>query len=482
MEHSVGTRTLRGMFWAYGSYVGGRALVLLSVAVLARLLTPGEFGLVAFALTVTTLLDAVAGLGVAQALVVARDDILRKANTAWTLGLLLGLGLALVTVAIAPLAAEFFGDDEIVPILAALGLTFLIRGAGSTHYALAQRDIEFRPRTAAELADVIVRGSVGVVAALLGAGAWSLVLGYLAGSTAMTLTLWRLVDFRPRLAISRRDAGTLLRFGGGLAVLGALSAVIANTDYLVIGRVLGETELGLYSLAYRLPELLIMNLSVIAGVVLFPAFSALAREELGRAFLTSLRFTMIVTVPLTLGLAVLAEPVVAIAFGDQWDGAVDAMRVIALACFIFTLGIPAGTAYKSVERLDVLIKLAIPRTVITVAAIVAVADEGIVAVAAAKAAVSAVFELLGIVLAARLLGTGLARIAGALAPGLLAGAVMAPVLLGVRGAVDGDVLTLVLAAAAGAVVYLGALWLLVPDALRRFWRLAFPRGAAAAAR
>jgi lipopolysaccharide exporter len=481
METGVGTRTLRGMFWAYGSYVGGRVLVLLSIAILARLLTPADFGLVAFALTVTALLDTVADLGVSQALIVAREDVERKAQSAWTLGVAIGAGLAVVTAALAPVAAEFFRDDDVAPLLAVLGINFLIRGAGTTHYALAQREIEFRSRTAAELADVLVRGTVGIAAALLGAGAWSLVIGYIAGSTAMTSTLWRMVDFRPKLKLVRADARGLLRFGGALAALDVLSAVIANVDYLIVGRVLGESDLGLYSLGYRLPELLIINLSVVAGLVLFPAFATLGRDALSGAFLTSLRYTLMVSVPLTIGLVVLAGPVVHVAFGDQWDGAVEALRVIAIAAFAITVGVPAGTAYKSLGRVDVLLKLAVPRCILAVVLILLLVDRGIVWVAAAQAIVAGTFATIGILLAARLLGTGLRAIAAAAWPAVAAGALLAVALLGVERAVGEEpVLALVVGAVVGGLVYLGGLWLLAPEAIRRLWRTAFPTAPAPA--
>ena len=175
--HGVGVRTLRGMFWAYGSYVGGRILVLVSVAILAHLLTPSEFGLVGFALTVTALLDTISDLGVGQALVVAQDDeeFTEKATTAWTLSVLLGLGLTLLTVAVS-LSRRTSSTTRPSPLLAVLGLNFLLRGAGATHFAIAQKQIDFRTRTAAEFADVLVRGSIGVASRLAGAGAWSLVL------------------------------------------------------------------------------------------------------------------------------------------------------------------------------------------------------------------------------------------------------------------------------------------------------------------
>jgi PST family polysaccharide transporter len=345
-----------------------------------------------------------------------------------------------------------------------------------THFALAQKEIDFRTRTIAELSDVVVRGAVGVALALAGAGAWSLVIGYLAGSAAMTASLWALVPWRPRIGIVRSDVRSLLRFGGAITALDVLSAIIANVDYIFVGRVLGAAPLGLYTLGYRLPELLVVNLAVVAGLVLFPAFAGIERSGLGDAFVTSLRYTLMVGIPLSVGLAVLAEPVTLAAFGDQWHGSVAVMRVLTVFAFAVTIGMPAGTAYKSLGRVDVLLKLAIPRAILAVTAIAIFADQGIVAVAACQAGVAALFAAIGIALAARLLGTGGRQIATAALPAVSAGVPLAVVLLAVEHTLDDPWLTLAAALPLGAVTYVGALWLVAPDALRRLWRTAFPSG------
>jgi O-antigen/teichoic acid export membrane protein len=474
--HSISARTLRGMFWAYGSYVAGRVLVLLSVAILAHLLSPSEFGLVGFALTVTALLDTLSGFGVGQALVVAEEDerFEEKATTAWTLSTLMGLGLMVLTIAISPLAANFFHEPDLEPLLAVLGLNFLLRGVGTTHFAIAQKWIDFRTRTAAELADVVVRGATGVVLALAGAGAWSIVLGYLAGTAAMTILLWILVPFRPKPKRALPHVGGLVRFGGGLALLDVLAAVTANVDYVLVGRVLGAADLGLYLLGFRLPELLVMNLSMVAGLVLFPAFAGVPRERITDAFLTSFRYMLMVTVPLTVGLIVLAEPLTLVAFGDQWRDSIPAMQVLSLFAFAVTIGIPAGTVYKSLGRVSVLIALAIPRTILAITTIAIFVQQGIVAVAACQAAVAGTFAMIGIGLASRLLAARPSQTLAGAWPSLAAGAVLAGVLVLVVWGIDTPVLALVVGVPVGGLAYLGALWVVASDSLRHLWATAFP--------
>jgi PST family polysaccharide transporter len=469
--HGVATRTLRGMFWAYGSYVAGRLLVLVSVALLARLLAPADFGLVALALTFTVVLDAVSDLGVSQALIIAaEDDLGEKADTAWTVSVLVGTLLAVVAAALGPVAAVFFDQPALNVMLGVLGLNFLLRALGVTHFALAQRELDFRTRTKAELADVVVRGAVGVGLALAGAGAYSLVVGYLAGSAAMTIALWTIVPWRPHVRLHRPHLSGLLRYGGGLTALHLISVVITNADYVLVGRVLGTTALGFYTLGYRLPELVVLNLAFVAGMVLFPAFASVKRDALPDAFLTSLRYTLIVGLPLALLLSFLAEPLILLAFGKTWRDSIGVMQVLAAFAFVATIDVPAGTAYKSIGRVDILVRIAIPRAILVVVAIALLVDQGIVAVALCQTAIGALFALLAIGLASRLLGTGLRAIAVAAWPAIAAGGAMALILAVASLALDDPYVTLGVAGPAGVLTYLAVLRIAAPDVLRRVGR------------
>ena len=459
----IAGRALRGLAWAYGSYAGGRVLTLVSTAILARLLAPSDFGLVALALTFIALLETLSDLGVSQALVIVKRETEEKAETVFAISVAVGAVLALLVALCGLVAAPFFDAPELRAILPVLGLNLLIRSLGTTHYALAQKSIEFRSRTAAELGDVVARGVVGIALSLAGFGAWSLVIGYVAGSVIFSATLFTLVPWRPRFSPRRRDVRELMSFGGTLTLVNILAALIANVDYLIVARVLGQTALGLYSLAFRLPELLVLNLSVVAGRVLFPAFATLDPPALGRAFLMSLRYTLVISLPLATVLVLLAAPVIDATFGGQWNGSVDSMRLLALYALSITVAIPAGSAYKATGRANVLLILAIPRAVALVVAVLLVVDQGILAVAICQTAVACVFDAIGIVLASRLLGVGLRAIFAASWAPVVAAAGMATVVLGIDVLVDGSVPTVLIAPLVGGVAYLGLIRLLLPD-------------------
>jgi O-antigen/teichoic acid export membrane protein len=210
--------------------------------------------------------------------------------------------------------------------------------------------------------------------------------------------------------------------------------------------------------------------------VLFPAFAAVDRDALARAFLVSVRYATIVALPLAVGVAVLAEPLVLALFGDRWEAAVDVMRVLSLYALSVAVGIPAGTAYKATGRAGVLLKLAVPRAALAVTSIAVFVHEGIVAVAACQAAVAALFAVIGMAIATRMLELRPTRLAAAVLPPAVAAGGMGAALLAIALAIETPWVALAVGIPAGAAVYGALLRLAAPDVVQDLrWRVAAAR-------
>jgi O-antigen/teichoic acid export membrane protein len=462
----IGTATARGLLWAYGSYIGGRLIVLGSIAVLAHVLAPSDFGLVALAIIVTDLLYTLSDLGLSQALVVEKEEeVLERAETAFVWSVGAGAGLSLTAIALSPLAARFFHEPELAAILSVLGLNFFIRSLGTTHYAIAQKRLDFRTRSIAELSNATLRGGLGIVLALAGFGAWSLVIGYLAGTFVLVVALWILVPWRPSFRTHPVHRQKLLRFGGTLTGVDVLAAVTATADYIFVGRVLGTAALGFYTLAFRLPELLVINLAIVAGTVLFPSFANVDRAVLGRSVLVSLRYMLMFALPLSAAMVVLAEPIILELFGPGWEETVPVLQVLSLYALAKVIGIPAGVAYKATGRADILLKLAIPHTIVQIAVLAVVVDNGIVWVAAAMFGVSAAFTVLDVAIAQVLFDLRLGQLWDAVWPPLAATVGMTAVLIALERTIEAPWPLLIGGGLLGTVTYAGLLWLTAPDSL-----------------
>lgn len=464
----LGTRTLKGMLWSYGSFIGVRLASLITTAILARLLAPRDFGLIALALTFMAFLDMLQGLGVSQALVISKpEDVEDEAETAFALSSLVGLGLWLLSAALGPAAAALFNQPRLVEIMPALGLTFLMYGLGSTHYALAMREIDFRSRTASEIADAVIRGVVGIALAIAGFGVWSLIAGYVAGTAAMTVVLWGMVSWRPRWRPRRSHLRRLLGFGGALTGVSIMAAFLNQFDNGLIGGVLGATQLGFYSIAGRLSYILIISLAVAMGQVMFPAFAKLAGEDLRRGFLISMRYTAAVSLPLTAGLIILAKPITLIVFGPHWGPAVVPTQILCAWALMSPINMICGNALRATNHATLLLLLSIPQGVALVIGSLLFVHQGIVAVSWVQATIAIVAQVVTLWVTDRALGLSLGRVGVALWPPVYASLVLAVAVYAIYRIVPAAGAAVALAVVLGAALYLCLLNLLMPDLAAR---------------
>ncbi len=434
--------------WSYLSFASGRLLVMVTMAVLARVLTPQEFGIAAFATLVVAYLSVLTDLGFGAALIQRRDDVDEAADTVFTINVVLGALLTAVTFIAAPLVADFFREPMVVPLLRVLSLTFILESLGSVQLVMLRKQLAFRRKLVPDLGRAIVKGVVAISAAAAGLGAWALVWGQLAGVTAAVVLAWVVTPSRPRLRIHRKMVRPLGRFGAPLVVTDIQYAIWLNLDYVVVGRMLGDVALGVYTLAYRLPELLIQSVWRVLATTLFPLFSRVQdrMDLLRQGYLASVRYTQTVIVPMCIGMFITAEPIVLTVFGPQWSEAVPVLRVMAVFSLVTSIGVNAGDVYKALGRTGVLARLATLELFILVPALVWGARWGIVGVAWAHAIVAAVDASIRLVVANRILGTTFTDIGRQLKPSFLSGAWLAMAALP----------ALWLGSAAGALVGLGA--------------------------
>ena len=258
----------------------------------------------------------------------------------------------------------------------------------------------------------------------------------------------------------------MVRFGATISGVNVVAALISNVDYLFVGKALGATALGLYTLAFRLPELIIVNLAVVAQEVLFPAFSAIDRAALRQAFLTSFRFTVMLALPCAVGMIILAEPAVLTLFGEQWKDSVGAMQLLSLYALLATLGIPAGVAYKATGKAGILLWVALARLVILIVALSLVIDQGIMAAAACQVGVVGLAEVAMIGVASRQFQLPVRRIVAEMLPGLAGSLAMALPLLAVQALIETPVVALSVGILVGGATYLLAMAIVAPDSLR----------------
>jgi lipopolysaccharide exporter len=475
-EQNLGGRAVSSFFWSYGGAISGRILFLAATLVLARVLTPTQFGLVAFVIAILTYLDNLADLGVGQALVYRADGRTDEvASTAFWVG----IAGSIVAIALVCAAAPFLGqvgpDESVALIFVALSFNFLLRSFGSVHRYLAVHALEFRKLVLAEMFSQLTKGGLSVALALTGFGVWSIVIGQLAGTIVWSITLWFATGWRPRAVVRSTHLRSLAAFGIAMGVIGITGQASHNIDYIIVGARLGAEELGYYSLAFRIPEIAILEIFVILQGILFPYFARLsdsthrkdAEDVTGMrsAYAQALRIGSLVAFPLGFGMAALAQPLVLVLYGHEWNPSVVPLALVAVWTSFSAITGMGSTAFKALGRARLLTVLALIEVGLTVPTLWFVAPFGINAVAVGLIAVKLTYLAIQSVVVKRVIGIGgLVQVVNMLR-GFVAASLMAAVVYPLGHAVPPP-LALAVGIPTGALVYLVTLRLFFPSDLR----------------
>jgi lipopolysaccharide exporter len=470
-------RTLVGAVWSNLSYLGSKSVSAISLAVLARLLIPEDFGVFAAVAVYVSLIELTSDLGMKATVVYEQEkDFSERVQTAFTLNLILAGLFSAIGVLLSPVIAGFFRIEEHADLFRLASLNPLLKGVGNIHDSLLLRGMEFGKRIKPDLTAVLTRAAVAIPLAAVGVGPASLVIGLLAGTTLWSAMQWRLTRFRPRFTLNVRIVRSMASYGSGAAALTAVAAVGTRLDILVIGRVLGERALGLYSVAFRVPELLIESVAWNLSLVAFPALSKKRLEDragLPRATARLMRYHSLFALPLAAGLAVLSGPLVVTLFGDEWRDAVEVTAAIAVFSGIASIAYPLGDVFKAIGKQRVLVAMALIQMPLGLGAIILVAPAGIAAVAWVRVASVALQAVLLVIIVSRVLETRATLFLKATGPAL---AMASGVVLG-AGAVriawpELSVGPLVGGAVAGLICGLGVLRLSAPTMFGELKQLA----------
>jgi lipopolysaccharide exporter len=458
-----GLAAIHGTAWRYVSYFSGKFLVFLSTIVLARLLAKEDFGVVGYALTAIAFLDVASDLGVVEAVVYYKEDK-RTYSTAFWISLGIGIFLFGLSWALAPLLAIYFRDERIVEVNRIIALTFPFNALGSTHEAILRKNLAFNRITIPVFFRALTKGLASIVLAFMGFGAWSLVWGQLSGTFISSITLWIITPWRPTFEFDGGRARALLKYGIRNIGIDFLSMILLNLDYWLVGRYLGVVALGVYTISYRMPELLILQFARIVSQVIFPIYTKMRDVPggLARGFRRATAYVSLVTIPLGIGLALLARPFTLVFLTEKWADAIPVIQGIAIYAMLLSLMHNASSAYKAQGNFRVMTWLGLIRLALLLPALWwAVTITGsIVAVGWMHALIALIGTVLGLIVAARMLGLRLSELFDSLWPAILAGCIMAVSLFVVIGLTNTlqPVIQLLVAIPCGALAYGIVLW------------------------
>ncbi|MBT3321153.1 MAG: lipopolysaccharide biosynthesis protein [Anaerolineae bacterium] len=457
-------QAVRGIMWTYASYYSGKIMIFLSTIILARLLSQDDFGVAGYAIVIISTLKVLSNLGVGQALIYHKEEE-GAADTAFWLGLAISLILFLITWFAAPLIGSFFDDPRAIPVTRALIFSFPLTSLGYVQDMLLRKKLSFKRKFIPDLSRSLAKGFFSIIFALLGYGAWSLIYGQLIGTALASIAYWIIVPWKPSFNFNPRLARIFLGFGANIVAVNALSVLLDNADYLAVGRYLGAASLGVYTLAFRIPDMLIMQFNALIGKVLFPFYAKIRDDNDGlkRSFLYTTKYISLITFPIGFGIALVSAPLILTVFGEKWVEAIPVMRSLAIYSVIISLVYNAGDVYKAQGRPEILTRLSILEgTLLLPALYFSVRFIGtIAAVGWARVSIAFVLTSLDIIIASRLINASFKEILKALTPALGAASIMAvAVSLTLFSMQDiMPTIQLIMSIAIGGVVYIGGLWL-----------------------
>lgn len=347
---------VRAFGWSAAGELGSRVLGPLAFLVLARVLRPEDFGIVASATVMISLAQALADLGLGKALVQREGNVEVAAATMLRLTAAIGVALTAMLLLLAPVIAGFFGDARVAPALRGLSPMLLLGALAAVPLALMQRELRFRELFWVRLASGALPPLLSVPMALLlpaGRGWWALVLGTLLGQAAQLVVAWMLLGGRqPRGGFDRDVARELLAFGRWALLSSLFAWSYGWLDALVVGRALGAHDMGLYRTGQTLVALVFGLVFTPLMPVLYSLFSraqgeaALLRESL----VTIINLAALVALPLALGMFLAADFLARLLLGPQWQGAGLVIGVLALAQGAAWLVAFNGEVYRAIGR------------------------------------------------------------------------------------------------------------------------------------
>jgi O-antigen/teichoic acid export membrane protein len=326
-------RSVRGGFLTLISQGAQFLLQTIATVILARLLTPADFGLVAMVTAITGLGQAFADLGLSEA-TIQRQEITRdQVNALFWINVAVGLTLMLITVGLAPALAWFYREPLLKGITLLLSLTFLIGGLRVQHDALLRRQMRFSSLAFRDIASYALAVPVAITMAWLGAGYWALVALPLTLNLTQVVLTWLMVKWIPALPRLDVRVGALVAFGGDVAASYVVMSATRSTDSVLIGWYWGASPLGLYSRAYNLLMLPVRQLAAPVRSVALPAFSRIQDdpERFARYYLRAANLITWLSTPIFGFLFVAAEPVILLMLGSQWSEAAPVFQILLIS-------------------------------------------------------------------------------------------------------------------------------------------------------
>ena len=430
-------RVVRGASFAAVGMIVRIGITLMSMAILARLLSPADFGHVVMANVVTELAFVFSSFGLGE-IIIQRKRLTRlQLDTVWWTSLAIGAVLTVLVACASFLSDALFANPVSGELLRVLCLVFLLDQLTVVPNSLLSRLLMFRQLFVVQIVMLVSRAASAIALALWGAGVWSLVWAAVIASLVQLLVCTWLAGFRPRWRFTAAFLMSTWRTNGSYFASGLLFYLSMNMDLAMVGRSLGAASLGYFQAARGLADDISARIAVPLQRVLFPAFSSIQDDMVRFRFgvIRSGRLLALVTIPVGFGIAAVAEELVNILYGAQWLPMIALLEIIAPAAGLRAATTVSRPVFQAMNRVELSLKLSLASTLLLAFLLIAASPWGLQGFALAYAA-NSLFMLVILAVSARLVGIGIRELCGALAPPLVAAMLMYAAVIAMRWQIE----------------------------------------------
>lgn len=360
-NESLKKKAIRGVSWSFVDNIASQGITFLVGIILARLLSPAEFGILGMITIFIAISNSIIDSGFSNALIRKNDAKRIDYNTVFIFNLVLSLVLYGVLYVASPAISRFFHEPQLVAITRVMGLLLLINALGIIQRTLLVKRVDFKTQTKVSVIASLGSAVVGVGMAWAGFGVWSLVGQQLSRQFLNTLFLWVFNRWRPLLEFSIQSFKELFSFGSKLLASGLIDTLFKNIYYIIIGRFYSAAQLGQYTRAEQFNMIFSSNLTSVIQRVSYPVLSSIQNEaeRLREAYRRVIKSTMLVAFACMLGLAACAKPVILILIGEKWLVAAEYLQILCFSGMLYPLHAINLNILQVKGRSDLFLKLEI---------------------------------------------------------------------------------------------------------------------------
>lgn len=369
---SLKSKTIKGASWSFVDNIAGSGISFLVGIVLARLLSPEEFGLIGIITIFIAVFNSIVDSGFSNALIRKNDAKQVDYNTAFIFNLILSVFVFIVLFFLAPLIGNFFKEPQLVPLTRVMSIIVLINAFALVQRTLLVKKVDFKTQTKVSIIASSSSGVIGLGMAFTGFGVWSLVAQQLSRQFLNTFFLWVYNKWRPQLEFSIKSFKELFNFGWKLLVSGLIATIWTQLFQIVIGKFYTTAALGQFTRAKQFTDIFSSNLTGVVQRVSYPVLSSIQDEKdrLKQGYKKIIKITMFLTFILMLGLAAVAKPMVLVLIGEKWLPSVEFLQILCFSAMLYPLHAINLNMLQVKGRSDLFLILEIVKKIIAIGPII----------------------------------------------------------------------------------------------------------------